>query len=78
MTHIAPFNSHTNNKLLQFDDIIKVDKRKLVFAFNNNILPIELLYRFKLKSDINSHNVSKGGGGGGGGIFIPKIQPTNF
>ena len=54
--NFAPFNSHTNNmfldnKLLNFDDIIKVEQLKLVFDFKNKNLPIDLLDLFKLNSD---------------------------
>ena len=78
--NFAPFNSHTNNiffdnKLLKFDDIIKVEQLKVVFDFKNKNLPIDLLDLFKLNSDINSHitrNASKGG------MFIPQMKTTNF
>ena len=54
--NFAPFNSHTNNmfldnKLLNFDDISKVEQLKLVFDFKNKNLPIDLLDLFKLNSD---------------------------
>ena len=58
------------NKLLNIDNIIKVEQLKLVFDLQNKNLPIDLLDLFKLNSDINSHitrNVSKGG------IFIAQI-----
>ena len=78
--NFSPFSSHTNNmffdsKLLKFDDIIRVERLKLVFDFKNRNLPIELVDLFKLNSDVNSHisrNVSKGG------IFIPQVKTTRF
>ena len=42
-----------DNKLLNIDDIIKVEQLMLVFDFRNKNLPIELLDLFKLNSDIN-------------------------
>ena len=58
--NVAPFNSHTNNmfldnKLLKFDDLIKVEQLKLIFDFKNKNLPIGLLDLFKLTIDINFH-----------------------
>ena len=78
--NVAPFNSRTNNmfldnKLLKFDDLIKVEQLKLIFDFKNTNLPIDLLNLFKLSSDINFHvtrSASKGC------MFIPQIKTTNF
>ena len=64
-----------DNKLLKFDDLIKVEQLKLIFDFKNKNLPIDLLDLFKLSSDINSHitrSASKGC------MFIPQIKTTNF
>ena len=78
--NFAPFNSHTNNmfldnKLLKFEDLIKLEQLKLIFDFKNKNLPIDLLDLFKLSSDINFHitrSASKGC------MFIPQIKTTNF
>ena len=78
--NFAPFNSHTNNmfcdnKLLKFDDLIKVEQLKLIFDFKNKNLPIDLLDLFKLSSDINTHITSSASKGC---MFIPQIKTTNF
>ena len=60
-----------DNKLLKFDDLIKVEQLKLIFDFKNKNLPIDLLDLFKLSSDINFHitrSASKGC------MFIPQIK----
>ena len=74
----TPFNSNTNNlfeenKLLKFDDIIKLEQLKLVFLFKNGDLPNELNNLFKLNvSSYNTRNASRGG------LSIPKINATSF
>ena len=45
--NFLPFNNHTNNlfidnKILKFEDIIKVQVMKLVYDFKNNNLPYNL------------------------------------
>ena len=62
-----------DNKLVKFDDLIKVEQLKLMFDFENKNLPIDLLD--KLSSDINSHTTRSASEGC---MFIPQIKTTNF
>ena len=78
--NFAPFNSHTNdlflnNKLLKLDDIIKVEKLKIIFDFNHNALPDDLLNLFISNSNVHNHatrNVCNDG------LFVPAINTTSF
>ena len=78
--NFLPINSHTNklffdNKLLKFEDIIKVEVMKLVCDFKNNNLPDDLIHLFTLNSEINKYqtrNVCNEG------LHIPKIITKNF
>jgi len=59
----APFNSHTNNiyidlNLLKVREIIKLHQLKLAYDFNFNQLPEDLMYLFKLASDVHSTNLT--------------------
>ena len=45
--NFAPYNSHTNilfsnDKLLKFRDIIKLEQMKIIFEFKRNSLPLDL------------------------------------
>jgi len=78
--NFAPFNSHTNelfikNQLLKLEDIIKIEKLKLIFDFKNNKLPKDLQTLFQLNSEIHSHttrNVRKEG------IYVPQINTNTY
>ena len=80
IVNFSPFNSHTNklffdNKILKFDDIIKLQVMKLVCDFKNNNLPDDLKQLFTLNSEINNYqtrNVCNEG------LYIPKIITKNF
>ena len=76
----AAYNSHTNtlfysDKILKFEDIIKLEKMKIIFEYKINCLPLDLTNLFHENKDINSQvtcNVSKGG------MFIPQIHTKTF
>ena len=78
--NFAAFNSHTNSlfykdKILKFEDIIKLEQMKIIFEYKTNCLPSDLISLFLENKDINCHatrNVSKGG------IFIPQIRTKTF
>ena len=80
IVNFSPFNSHTNklffdNKILKFEDIIKLQLMKLVCDFKNNNLPDDLKQLFTLNSEINKYqtrNVCNEG------LYIPKIITKNF
>ena len=67
--NFSAFNSHTNilfcsDKILKFEDIIKLEQMKIIFEFKTNCLPIDLTNLFHENKDITSQvtcNVSKGG-----------------
>ena len=60
IVNFSSFNSHTNklffdNKILKFEDIIKVQLMKLVYDFKNNNLPDDLKQLFTYNSEINKY-----------------------
>ena len=55
----APFNAHSNDifmelGLLKVRDLITLSQLKLIYDFHNFHLPSELMFLFKLSSDIHS------------------------
>ena len=78
--NFAAFNSHTNglfyrDKILKFEDVIKLEQMKIIFEFKTKCLPSDLSHLFHENKDINCHatrNVSKGG------FFIPQIRTKTF
>ena len=68
-------NMFLDNKLLKFEDLIKVEQLKHIFDFKNKNLPIDLLDLFKLSSNINSHTTRSASKGC---MFIPQLKTTNF
>ena len=59
--NFAPINSHTNylffsDKVIKFTDVIKMEQLKLVFQFNHNMLPTDLLNLFVLNSVVSSQH----------------------
>ena len=76
----SDFNSHTNSlfidlKLLKVRDIIKSQQLKLVFEFNNNLLPHDLMKLFKLDRDIHNYETSSSFKNL---LHIPVIHTTNY
>ena len=77
--NFAPYNSHTNilfsnDKLLKFQDIIKLEQMKIIFEFKRNSLPLDLNNLFQENKEINCHftqNVTKG-------LFIPQIRTKTY
>ena len=78
--NFASFNSHTNilfnnDKVLKFQDTIKLEQMKLIFQFKTNSLPPDLNNLFQVKKEINCHitrNATKDG------LFIPQIRTKSF
>ena len=78
--NFATFNSHTNtlfnrDKLLKFQDIIKLEQMQLVFEFKTNSLPLDLNNLFQENKEINCHltrNVVKEG------LYIPQIRTKSY
>ena len=58
----APFNAHTNPifqelEVLKVRDVIKSQQLKLVFDFQQNCLPDDLMDLFQLSSDVHTTNL---------------------
>ena len=78
--NFSGYNCHTNdlfisNDLLKFDDIIKIERLKIVFDYIHQNLPTDLNNLFDLNVNINSHktrNVASDG------LFIPLIRTVSF
>ena len=76
----APYNIQSNilfrnDKLLKFQDIIKLEQMKIIFEFKSNSLPPDLNNLFQENKEINCHftrNVTKEG------LFIPQIRTKTY
>ena len=59
--NFAPINSYTNylffsDKVIKFTDVNKMEQLKLLFRFNHNMLPTDLLNLFVLSSVVSSQH----------------------
>ena len=78
--NFASYNSHTsilfsNDKLLKFQDIIKLEQMKIIFEFKRNSLPLDLNNLFQENKEINCHfawNVIKES------LFITQIRTKTY
>ena len=77
--NFAPSNSRKNflflsDKIIKFNDVIKIEQLKLVFQFKHNMLPTDIINLFELNSVISSQftrNVSNEG------LFILLVLVTS-
>ena len=73
--NFAPFRSHTNelfkkDSILKCNDILEVEKLKVVFGYLTGRLPSELMKLFTNNSDVHSHDTRIGG------LHVPRVNTT--
>ena len=73
--NFASFRSHTNelfkkNNILKLDDIIKIEKLKIIFEFKRNNLPNDLNTLFLSRSSIQQNQFTRNLGNDG--LFVQR------
>ena len=75
MHQVTHFLLFLSDKIIKFNDVIKIEQLKLVFQFKHKMLPTDILELFVLNSVVSCQHTKNVFNEG---LFIPRIYTTSF